>query len=113
MDGSQTPSADSSVSATRRHRNSVNDLVFRLLELEVRDVESPDALERGHQGRIDLASGTGRQHVSTGLPEEPQHPRPIKPLSLTVFAKGHVNTTLVDTTLAPREDQCCLPTKAF
>ena len=63
----------------------MDDLVLRLFDLEMRNIERPDVLERFAQRLVGMAAATLGQHLS----KQSQHPRAIKPLSLAVFAVAH------------------------
>jgi hypothetical protein len=63
----------------------VDDLVLRLFDLEVRNIERPDVLDGLTQSLIGMATAALGPHLS----EQSQHPRAIEPLSLAVFAVAH------------------------
>jgi len=70
---------------------SVHDLGTLVFDVEVRDVESADCLERLLQDLIARAAARARRaQFATELTQHAQHACTIEPLSLTVFAKAHV-----------------------
>jgi hypothetical protein len=69
---------------------SVHDLVFGgVLDVEMREVQSSDGVESALKGRVHLPAAMRRPQLGSYLPQGPEHPGPVKPLSLTVFAKVH------------------------
>ena len=67
----------------------MNDLSFLFFHLEVRKFKSPDRVQCQDKGPVGIAP---RAHSSQVLPQSTQgaeNPRPIKSLTLTVFAVAH------------------------
>ena len=68
---------------------SVDDLVVLLLRLEVGNLECPHGVERQDQCLISLACALSLLQILADLSQGTENPRPIKSLTLTVFAVIH------------------------
>ena len=70
---------------------SVHDLGALVFDVDVRDVESADRLERPLQNVIARAAARAKgAQFATELTQHAQHACTIEPLSLTVVAEAHV-----------------------
>ena len=66
----------------------MNDLVSDVDQLQVRDVEGPDGLDRLIE-RVPTSPTIGRAQLLADLPKRAQHSSPIEALSFAMFAKTH------------------------
>jgi hypothetical protein len=60
-----------------------------MIHLEVRDLESPHRVHREDQGLVRAAPPAAPSQVVPQVAERTKDPRPIEPLTLTVFAVIH------------------------
>jgi hypothetical protein len=67
----------------------VNDLVFLLFRFEVRNLEPPYNLQRHDERLIRVGPTSLSSDIFPELPQCTENPRPIEPLTLTVFAVIH------------------------
>jgi hypothetical protein len=66
----------------------VHDLVLGgIFDVEMREVQSADGVESALKSRVHLPAAMRRPQLGSHLPQGPEHPSPVKPLSLTVFAE--------------------------
>lgn len=73
----------------RLHRFSVNHLVFRLFRFEVRNLKRSHRVQRHEECLTGIAFTVLIAQVLPHLSQNTENPRPIKPLTLTVFAEIH------------------------
>jgi hypothetical protein len=66
----------------------VDDFVAGFEQLEVRDVECSDGLDRRGE-RVSASPSIRGSHLPAQLSKLAQHPRPVEALAFTVFAETH------------------------
>jgi len=79
----------------RQGSRSVNHGVDLILPFEMGDFEVLDGLQRPLQRDFGRAALAGLELLAH-LPERSQHPSPVEPLTLTMFAEAHANNCIAD-----------------
>jgi hypothetical protein len=67
----------------------MNDLGVLVFEIEVRDFESRDSLERQEKSLVDVRPASLAAQLPSELPQRTEHLRAIEALPCTVFAEIH------------------------
>ena len=70
-----------------------NDVVLRL-ELEVRDVEAADGVQRGSDGPFALSARPRRAQLALYLSQRAQHACAVEALTFAMFTEAHVRIVM-------------------